>query len=113
MFPPVPGGVVSDIRFIADDRILVAYYGGVTIWSADPEAPGMQLEYGVRRNDMLAHAANILHMFYEQLSADLVQCVHATDSAMLEMSVCLFVQSQFAPHADCMVQATRLDQAEA
>lgn len=46
-FPAVPGGVVEDVRFLQDDRLLVGYYGGVSIYSTEAGACGMMLEYGV------------------------------------------------------------------
>lgn len=46
-FPPVSGGVIEDVRFLGDDRLLVGYYGGVSIFSTEPGTSGMMLEYGV------------------------------------------------------------------
>lgn len=49
IFPAVSGGVIEDIKFLGDERLLVAYYGGVTLFSTEAGASGMVLEYGVSR----------------------------------------------------------------
>lgn len=48
-FPPVSGGVIEDVRFLKDDRLIIAYYGGVSILSTEAGAAGMILDYGVSR----------------------------------------------------------------
>jgi hypothetical protein len=50
----VPGGVISDARFIGDTRLLLAYYGGVALVSTVPGVGTLHLEYGT---DVLAAAA--------------------------------------------------------
>jgi hypothetical protein len=61
-FPPVKGGVVTDLRFLgssgdggdgdgetkAPHRLLASYYGGVCIMSTEPGQPSIELEHGVR-----------------------------------------------------------------
>jgi hypothetical protein len=49
VFPPVGGGVVNDVRFVGEDRLVAAYYGGVVVFSAQPGRQGLVLEHGVRR----------------------------------------------------------------
>eukprot|EP00878_Enallax_costatus_P018098 GHUV01019041.1.p1 GENE.GHUV01019041.1~~GHUV01019041.1.p1 ORF type:complete len:372 (+),score=94.31 GHUV01019041.1:697-1812(+) len=45
-FPAVSGGVIEAVKFLGDNKVLVAYYGGVSIFSTEEMAPGMMLEYG-------------------------------------------------------------------
>ncbi|KAF6265937.1 WD40-repeat-containing domain protein [Scenedesmus sp. NREL 46B-D3] len=54
VFPPVAAGVIEDIKFVGDDTVLVAYYGGVCVFSTEAGASGMVLEYGT---NVLAVAA--------------------------------------------------------
>ena len=49
VFPPVGGGVVSDVRFVSDDMMVAAYYGGVVLLSTQPGRQGLALDHGVRR----------------------------------------------------------------
>ncbi len=46
-FPAVSGGVIEDVRFLGNDRLIVGYYGGVTLFGTEVGASGMMLEYGV------------------------------------------------------------------
>ncbi len=45
--PPVAGGVIEDVRFITQDQLLVAHYGGVAVMGTDAAGPCMALEYPV------------------------------------------------------------------
>ncbi len=46
VYPPVPGGVVECTSFVRSDKLLVSYYGGITLWGTDPAEDGIELEYG-------------------------------------------------------------------
>lgn len=54
VFPPVTGGVIEDVKFVGNSTVLVAYYGGVCVFSTEAGANGMVLEYGT---NVLAVAA--------------------------------------------------------
>jgi len=47
--PPVPGGVVADLRCVDGENLAAAFYGGVTIHNSEEGAPPLELEYAVRR----------------------------------------------------------------
>ncbi|KAI8469457.1 MAG: WD40-repeat-containing domain protein [Monoraphidium minutum] len=47
VFPPVAGGVVTDVRFAGPRRLLAAHYGGVVLYGAEPGEGGLALEHGV------------------------------------------------------------------
>jgi hypothetical protein len=44
VFPAVSGGVIEDVKFVGDNRVLCSYYGGVVLHSTDPGGFGVLLE---------------------------------------------------------------------
>lgn len=44
-FPAVSGGVIEDVKFVGNDRVLCCYYGGVILHSTQPGGFGVQLEW--------------------------------------------------------------------
>eukprot|EP00879_Flechtneria_rotunda_P015874 GHRR01016601.1.p1 GENE.GHRR01016601.1~~GHRR01016601.1.p1 ORF type:complete len:399 (+),score=81.72 GHRR01016601.1:1626-2822(+) len=55
IFPAVPAGVIEDIRFVGENRLLVTYYGGVMLCSSEVGDQNLTLEYGT--NVLSADAA--------------------------------------------------------
>jgi hypothetical protein len=41
----VSGGVIEDVKFVGDSRVLCAYYGGVVLHCTEPGGMGILLEY--------------------------------------------------------------------
>jgi len=44
VFPAVSGGVIEDVKFVGNSKVLCAYYGGVVVHSTEPGGAGVQLE---------------------------------------------------------------------
>jgi hypothetical protein len=44
VFPAVSGGVIEDVKFVGDTRVLCSYYGGVVLHSTEPGGYGVLLE---------------------------------------------------------------------
>jgi hypothetical protein len=94
MFPPVTGGVIEDVRFVSDQRLLAAYYGGVALFSTEPGAPGLLLEYGVRGCSR--------HACHHRSSCPAACCDTHTHTHTLSLSLCVaYMAPSLTNHTAC------------
>lgn len=72
--------VIEDVRWHGDDQLLVAYYGGVTLFSAQPGTAGMMFEHGVSSTGAPA-LADVQQQLLASHRACIAPAVHRAERA--------------------------------